>query len=392
MPSVDFDFYSLDSATQSHILQTTPALYPPGGQESNFDNPPNGTATAAVLLVIFLSLITVSISARVYVRFFCIKERALADYLLILGYAIIIVSFSLTLQVSQRPGFFVHQYNVRLGDFIWLLKNIFIVKQLNSVAICLIKVAILLDWIRIFAPTGRCFVYWASHALIWANIVFFVALLVVYNIVCTPYARNWDIMLKGNCSRTNIHDTNLAISIFTIASDFLILAIPQRAIWSLHMSTKRKFSVSAIFAIGILACALALVRSIEMMLQSSWTDITYAYSVGVICGAAELTCGILTISVPSLPKALSSIRFREFASWLSLSTKKHRWFRSQMANTRVPTALARPSHRLTWHEMEARGNSPASVATANHQLFPFDSNQTLLHEDVDIERGIHRST
>lgn len=79
MPSVDFDFYSLDSATQSHILQTTPALYPPGGQESNFDNPPNGTATAAVLLVIFLSLITVSISARVYVRFFCIKERALAD-------------------------------------------------------------------------------------------------------------------------------------------------------------------------------------------------------------------------------------------------------------------------------------------------------------------------
>lgn len=158
------------------------------------------------------------------------------------------------------------------------------------------------------------------------------------------------------------------------------------------MSTKRKFSVSAIFAIGILACALALVRSIEMMLQFSWTDITFAYSVGVICGAAELTCGILTISVPSLPKALSSIRFREFASWLSLSTKKHRWFRSQMANTRVPTALARPSHRLTWHEMEARGNSPASVTTANHQFFPFDSNQTLLHEDVDIERGIYRST
>lgn len=99
-------------------------------------------------------------------------------------------------------------------------------KQFVTVDICLIKVAILLDWVRTFAPTRTGFVYWASHVTIWANIGFYVALLVVMNVPCTPYALNWNILLKGNCDRVNVWYANIITCVFHIVSDMQVLISP----------------------------------------------------------------------------------------------------------------------------------------------------------------------
>ncbi|KAK7908876.1 hypothetical protein PG985_016179 [Apiospora marii] len=326
MSTAGSDFYALDPVTQAYILRNKPALDPPAGQQPNFDNPPNGSAGVAVLFAICMILVTVGLAARVYTRFFCTKEKALVDYLLILAYGVILVSLGISVQDIKNPGIFVHQYDIRLGDFIVFLKNIFIAKQLNTVAMCLIKVAILLDWIRIFAPTRTGLVYSVSHATIWANIGFYVALLVVMNVPCTPYALNWNILLTGSCDRVNEYYANLITCIFQIVSDMqtdlgrcsMILLIPQKAIWSLQMTTQKKFSVSVVFAIGLLACILNVIRSVEWAIFLLKTDVMHAYSAGICLGASELTCGFLTITVPSIPQALSSIRSSKLASGLSI--------------------------------------------------------------------------
>ncbi|KAK8026332.1 hypothetical protein PG991_003388 [Apiospora marii] len=398
MSTAKFDFYTLDPATQAFILQNKPALDPPAGQQPNFDNPPNGSAGVAVLFAICLTLVTVGLAARVYTRFFCTKQKAIVDYLLILAYAIILTSLCFMVRDINNPGLFIHQYDVRLGDFIAFLKDIFIVEQLNTVTLCLIKVAILLDWIRIFAPTRTGFVYWASHVTIWASIGFYAARLVTFNVACVPYALVWDKMLQGNCDRVNVYYMSIATCIFHIVSDMQVLPpFPfyyTRAIWSLHMTTQKKTSVSVVFAIGLLACISTVIRSVELVTIFFSTDVMHGYSVGICLGASELTCGFLTITVPSIPQALSSIRSSKLASGLSIRFSRIRqaWSHAEnntkSSNDGSLSELSSP-HAGSYYEMRNMENGTASTDVLKRQSDPYERalSETSLGGSFDVERG-----
>ncbi|KAK8081240.1 hypothetical protein PG996_000021 [Apiospora saccharicola] len=304
------DFYALDPATQAYTLHTQPALDPPAGQQPNFDNPPNGSAAVAVLFAICLALATVGFTARVYTRFFCTREKALVDYLLILAYVIILVSFSFIVRDLETPGLFVLQYDVRLGDFIAIPKDIFIVEQLNTVALCLLK----------------------------------------------------------------------------------------RAIWKLHMTTPKKLSVSVIFAIGLLACVSTVIRSVETVLIFSSTDVMHGYSVGACLGAAELTCGFLTITVPSIPQALSSIRSSKLLTtarlsfWWFSKTKRKIWS-SYAQEKKKSNVSSDEGYFLELSSSHAGGSSyemgnlqsrRVIVDATKHQLITYERP---LHGGLDVESG-----
>ncbi|KAK7949433.1 hypothetical protein PG988_016072 [Apiospora saccharicola] len=398
MSTTDLDFYALDPATQAYILHNQPAMDPPTRQHPNFDNPPNGSAGVAVLFAICLTLTTVGFAARVYTRFFCTREKALVD-----------------LRDLETPGLFVPQYDVRLGDIIAFLKSfavlpailtggkqdIFIVEQLNTVTLCLLKVAILLEWIRIFAPSRTGFVYWASQVTIWATIGFYVARLVAFNVACTPYALNWNKLLNGNCDRVNMYDMSIATCIFHIVSDMqtdwdccsMILIIPQRAIWKLHMTTQKKLSVSIIFAIGLLAFISTVIRSAETVLIFSSTDVMHGYSVGACLGAAELTCGFLTITVPSIPEALSSIRSSKLPTTSRLSfrfgkTKRMIWSQAKKKKdnaSRDGSFMEIPSsHAGSSYGMGNLESCRMIVDATKRQLITYERP---LHGGLDVESG-----
>ena len=188
--------------------------------------------------------------------------------------------------------------------------------------ILLVKVAILLEWLRIFVPKGtRNLVFWACWALISSVTIFYLSLFVVVNISCTPYALHWNKLLRGSCDHVNSADANFAISIFNIISDVLILAVPQRTIWALQMPTRKKIGVSVIFAFGILACVAASARVAVSLMRAQSHDYTYTMSSVILCSTSELTCGYLVLCVPSLPKAFSSVDFaklkRSLVPWSS---------------------------------------------------------------------------
>ncbi|KAI1855544.1 hypothetical protein JX265_004627 [Neoarthrinium moseri] len=388
------DFSSLDPATQAYIL-AQPALEPPIGQDSIFDNPPNYSAAAVVLFSVCLVLITLTFIGRVYMKFFVMKQKSLGDYLLILAYALLIVNFVFTYRMTEKPGIFVHQWNVHLGDFIYFLRDVFITSQLYIGSILLIKVAILLEWIRIFAPPGnRHFVYWASHIMIWANVVFYVSIFIAFNIACTPYEYNWNVLLKGNCDRVNTHYTNLATSIFNVISDFMILIIPQRAIWKLHMSTKKKLGVSMVFAIGLLACVSALIRLIETVRHALSADYVYTFAGIMCCCAAELTCGFLVVSVPSFPKAFSAINLSKLLSKLSFRSSSSKLRSSKKSGD----ASSWPPSSGGYSEVKTKA-AKTSAEGDERQLFPMAKLQNNSSNDYSLydsaghaERGIYQTT
>lgn len=112
------------------------------------------------------------------------------------------------------------------------------------------KLLILVQYLRIFAPTRRGFTFWGSHILIWTNLIFYVAIFFVVIFECIPREKIWNPTRRGTC--VNINAVFITTGTWNVFSDLCILILPIRAIWLLQMATRKKWQISAVFATGLL--------------------------------------------------------------------------------------------------------------------------------------------
>ncbi|KAI0888664.1 uncharacterized protein GGS22DRAFT_61896 [Annulohypoxylon maeteangense] len=363
MSSIMFeDITSLSPDEQARFLNG-PALQPPAGISSNFDHPPNGTIPSQVALAIFLILTTVSLCGRIYVRF-STRQLFIGDYLLIVIYATNTVSFAYCYRIFSSPGALVHQWDVRMSAITPYLWNLLIASTTHTFSITFTKVVILLEWIRIFAPRGtRNLVFWASHSLIWINIMFCICILVAYNLACTPYRYLWDKFISGNCNRFTTSTDNLLISAVNLITDILAFLIPQKMIWKLQMPTSRKTAASATFAAGILAITAASLRLVMTIISSHSRDFTYNESSVILCSLAESTCAFLVVCIPVLPKAIKNAKASKTISAM------HSW-----VHIDKPRGLRRRSINNIWprsrHSQSKSSGGQASMEDKEYRIYP----------------------
>ena len=119
-----------------------------------------------------------------------------------------------------------------------------------SPMIYITKLSILMQYLEIFTPKrlGRVKTYWTIHALIWANLMVYVAILIAFVLLCIPREKIWDPTVPGQC--INIYAGETSTSIINIISDFSILILPITQVLQLQLPRKRKAGMIAIFAFG----------------------------------------------------------------------------------------------------------------------------------------------
>lgn len=123
--------------------------------------------------------------------------------------------------------------------------------NLFAACIMVIKLAILLEWLRIFVPRGmRGYFYWTSIALVCLDILFYSAGIIAVNLTCIPHRKIWDRLIPGHCFDSRSVDITSAVVNFFI--DLLILVLPQRLIWGLKLSFEKRIGVSAVFLVGLM--------------------------------------------------------------------------------------------------------------------------------------------
>ncbi|OAG01211.1 uncharacterized protein CC84DRAFT_1101722, partial [Paraphaeosphaeria sporulosa] len=115
------------------------------------------------------------------------------------------------------------------------------------VVMCL-KIAILLDWLRLFVQQGQRWMFWTLHALIWANIIYYGSGTLIEVWRCHPHEKIWNPLFEGGSYPINIGANNFVSGIVNILSDFAILLLPQRRTWKLHISRPKRLGVSLLFA------------------------------------------------------------------------------------------------------------------------------------------------
>ena len=129
-------------------------------------------------------------------------------------------------------------------------QNINALEVFYCVVITLGKVAIALQYRRIFAPSRHGFVFWLIQSLIWSTVIVYLAFMIWTVNFCSPRERIWNPTIPGKCS--NVRANMTASGSWNVFSDFTILVVPLYTIWHMDLPINRKIGVSAVFATGIL--------------------------------------------------------------------------------------------------------------------------------------------
>ncbi|KAI0403552.1 hypothetical protein F4802DRAFT_598946 [Xylaria palmicola] len=358
-------FYSLPAAQQQALLNG-PSIPPPPGVTPQFDNPPNQNASSRTWINVVLAIATLAVVLRI--------DQSSSSVIALSGYGLLIAYDYCIYEMINGAGLFVHQWDIRLKDLSGEVYWIHLSADFYAISILTLKVAILLEWNRMFSPHGikvwftvsgtaiwnhtflvilipdpsaitRCTYLRTCYLLIALNTLFFSAAVTASALSCHPYKRIWDRTIPGYCINTMI--LAIASSGFNFFSDIAILLLPQRIIWCLHTTPRRKIGISILFAIGIAAVVFGIVRLVVTARYIVSTDVTYTISsVGIWC-SLELLAAILIFCIPAIPKI-----FDEKTRLGQLFTSLRSSFDSRNSSfrTRRSTGSARP------------GNGPGSAS------------------------------
>ncbi|KAF2731127.1 hypothetical protein EJ04DRAFT_443648, partial [Polyplosphaeria fusca] len=276
-----------------------PALPPPAGVEPNFEHPPANRALVLGIMVPCLTITTIGTLLRLYVKTFIMRKWHLEDWLLPLVFAFTVAGYVPVFHVYTFAPV-VHQWNLRLGALQSFLLDVHVGLIFYDVTMLTLKLAILVQFLRIFIPE-RNFSYWATHALIWCNTIFYLAMLFVQLFACKPIRKQWDPLVTGG-SCLDIPLTYLISQSFNFALDALILVWTQAIIWTLHMSITKRIKLGVLFfagLIGVVAAAGSIFMNARMF---NTDDQSYWYALSALMIFPETTAGFLVLSLPVVPK------------------------------------------------------------------------------------------
>ncbi|KAI1798788.1 hypothetical protein F4811DRAFT_162090 [Daldinia bambusicola] len=306
---------SITSAELDAFLDV-PALDPPNGIVSNFDNPPNKNYIVQVVVPICLFFTTLAVLIRACHKFFFLKKFGFPDALMVIFLGCYAVVAYLSYRLVKNPGAFVHQWDVLLEDISRILFPIFLSGSFYIGAVLTIKAAILLDWIRILTPYGvRSNFFWFCYVVLGANLVFYILTLLLMNLACVPVEKNWNPLFIGGSCRVNPTALNVTSAVLSLCSDIAILLLPQHVVWDLDMSATRKVGISVIFAIGVFCCASAGLRLRAILNYSMSDDMLYHAAPVMLWSLAEMTCMFLIFGAPSVASILSqTVVFKRLTS------------------------------------------------------------------------------
>lgn len=87
-------------------------------------------------------------------------------------------------------------------------------------------------------------------ALISLQCVWGIACIILLNMQCRPHEAIWKFYLESKCySLPSVMLTSASVQVFT---DISMVLLPQKVIWSLLMSWRRKVGISIVFGVGLL--------------------------------------------------------------------------------------------------------------------------------------------
>ncbi|KAL9582108.1 MAG: hypothetical protein Q9212_003489 [Teloschistes hypoglaucus] len=161
------------------------------------------------------------------------------------------------------------------------------------------KTAILLLFHRIFVPAGspRTRVWWAIWVVFWWNLLYAVALILSVALQCVGK----DAVVAAGKECVDEFAVVMCASVINITTDVALLLIPIFAVWGLHLPSRKKWKLSAVFAVGFLGVLASVARLGYQIAYATRPNKTIIFVTLLLINAAEQFIGICVSCMPILP-------------------------------------------------------------------------------------------
>ncbi|KAF2642326.1 hypothetical protein P280DRAFT_263164 [Massarina eburnea CBS 473.64] len=263
-------------------------------------------------LVVAITCIAMSglfLIVRVYTKLAVVRSFELADWFIFASFPLIVVEIGLGYQMVKW-GSGVHQWQVTLDQLFHQLYWANIAQIVYCPLSFAVKMAILLQYLRLFAPSrqvNRTMWYGAWFMIVSCSILYTV--LVFWTaFYCYPRKAIWDKLTPGlKCH--DVNDITLVQGAFNMVSDIIILLLPTAGLWKLNVPLGRKIAVTILFATGLLACiasAMRIVFTVKIAPVYNEADVSHnALFIG-LWTEAEVSLGFLVACALCLPKLIQA--------------------------------------------------------------------------------------
>jgi hypothetical protein len=102
----------------------------------------------------------------------------------------------------------------------------------------------------VLAEKRRSPFWWASVVLSILQCAWGAACIILLNFQCIPHEAIWEFYLPAKCYP--LPSVMLGSASVQVATDFAMVMLPQRIIWSLRMNWQKKLGVSVVFGVGLM--------------------------------------------------------------------------------------------------------------------------------------------
>ncbi|KAL2818575.1 hypothetical protein BJX63DRAFT_419123 [Aspergillus granulosus] len=159
-----------------------------------------------------------------------------------------------------------------------------------SLALPAFKIAILIEWCRLFAPIGSRLKspFWVGCVtIIFVQTTANIAIIVALNLQCIPHKAIYDFRITGNCF--DLYKLQVGSASIHLICDVVIFLLPQRTIWTLKMSWRKRLGV----------------YHFRTSCPRRSADLVYTLGPLAFWAMAEMTCGFFIICLPSIPMLIN---------------------------------------------------------------------------------------
>ena len=169
--------------------------------------------------------------------------------------------------------------------------------MLYFASVALLKISILLFYLRIFPDQGFRITVWITIAFV---ALYGVAFVLVVALQCLPVSYNWTRFSDpagGMC--LNIGAAGQANSAISVALDIWLLVLPLYRIRSLNASRKKKLAIASMFAVGAFSTIVAIVRLAYFVQFKDSSNITYDFTAVLLWSTVEMATGVICACMPT---------------------------------------------------------------------------------------------
>ncbi|KAF5011997.1 hypothetical protein FDECE_1937 [Fusarium decemcellulare] len=342
----------------------------------------NGSTDILAATVFIVSLATVVVLARLYVRFFIIRNTGWDDGFMIASIALAWAGQGVIVaQVSHGAGR--HVGDVDPDVYMIGMKLNFISQPIFLIAICVVKLSVGCALMRIASTK--------FYRVLILSIMGFMAFYTIgcfFTIMfqCTDIRILWDPSVKATCwSKSTLQGLSFTNSALNILTDILFaIVIPTPMLWNLNVHFRTRVTLIGILGLGVFACAAAFVKLGYVTNYGKLGDWLWDSRNITIWTCVELNVGIIAGSLPCLRPI-----FRRFlGSTYGRSSKK-----TQPSGATNNYARGTLRSGNNWHTLSSgRRGDDTGDETSSQKAINTGIQEYELHERVASPSGIMSKT